>query len=106
VAQSTTVVTVTVPEGSEAQVRELAAGALSDINSVATYQGGLVLEENSYLEFDAGLSADGKFNGWVRSGTAGATLAFGDLCYLDPTDSRWELAHRAPKSKGELYALQ
>jgi len=28
----------------------------------------------------------------VVAGTAGATLAFGDLCYLDPTDSRWELA--------------
>jgi hypothetical protein len=30
--------------------------------------------------------------GATTPGAAGATLAFGDLIYLDPTDSRWELA--------------
>jgi len=38
------------------------------------------------------LSADGKYTGITRSGTAGATLAFGDLVYLQASDSRWELA--------------
>jgi hypothetical protein len=48
--------------------------------------------ENAALLLDPALSADGTYNGIIRGGTAGATLAFGDLCYLDPTDSRWELA--------------
>jgi hypothetical protein len=50
------------------------------------------LGENAGFSLDALLSGDGKYSGIVVGGTAGATLAFGDLCYLDPTDSRWELA--------------
>jgi len=50
------------------------------------------LGENAGFAMDAALSDDGKYSGIVWGGTAGATLAFGDLCYLDPTDSRWELA--------------
>jgi len=52
----------------------------------------LALEENIPLVYDSTLSADGKYSGLVRTGTAGATLAFGDLCYLAVADSRWELA--------------
>ena len=58
----------------------------------ATLQSEINLGENAGLILDAALSADGKYSGITRGGTAGATLAFGDLCYLDPTDSRWELA--------------
>jgi len=52
----------------------------------------LILSENAAILVDPAMSADGKYNGITRAGTAGATLAFGDLVYLDPTDSRWELA--------------
>jgi hypothetical protein len=48
--------------------------------------------ENAGFALDSALSADGKYSGIVRAGTAGAALSFGDLCYLDPTDSRWGLA--------------
>jgi hypothetical protein len=41
---------------------------------------------------DASLSADGTYSGIAEAGTAGATLAFGDLVYLSASDSRWELA--------------
>lgn len=54
--------------------------------------GALTLEENSSIALDPAASADGKYTGITRTGTAGAALAFGDLVYLDPTDSRWELA--------------
>lgn len=54
--------------------------------------GNIQLNENGAFYLDPALSADGKFTGIVRTGTAGAALAFGDLVYLDPTDSRWELA--------------
>lgn len=57
-----------------------------------TLDGAVTMTENTSLAFDPVLSADGTFTGITRTGTAGATLAFGDLCYLDPTDSRWELA--------------
>lgn len=36
--------------------------------------------------------ADGTYVGFAMVGVAGTALAFGDLVYLDPTDSRWELA--------------
>ncbi len=63
-----------------------------DMGGLPLYAGNIELGENAGLRLDALLSADGKYSGIIESGTAGATLAFGDLCYLDPTDSKWELA--------------
>lgn len=57
-----------------------------------TLGGDMTLAENAGIVFDAALSADGKYSGFVRAGVAGATLAFGDLVYLAAADSRWELA--------------
>lgn len=57
-----------------------------------TLGGNITFGENTALIYDAALSADGKYCGLVRAGTAGATLAFGDLIYLAAADSRWELA--------------
>lgn len=50
------------------------------------------LAENQYAAFEDALTADGKYTGLVLQGTAGTTLAFGDLIYLAVADSRWELA--------------
>jgi len=44
------------------------------------------------LKLDSLLSADGKYSGLTCDGVLGATLAFGDLVYLNTTDQRWELA--------------
>ena len=52
----------------------------------------VTLGENYGIKFDTALSADGKYCGMVRAGTAGAALAFGDVVYLAVADSRWELA--------------
>jgi hypothetical protein len=57
-----------------------------------TMTGDITLGENASIAQDPALSADGKYTGTTVTGTAGATLAFGDLVYIDPTDSRWELA--------------
>ena len=56
-----------------------------------TLTGELNLGENAGLVVDSALSADGKYSGITEAGTAGATLAFGDLCYLNNEDGRWEL---------------
>lgn len=48
------------------------------------------LQENIGIELDTTLSADGKYCGITESGTAGATLAFGDLCYFN-SSSKWVL---------------
>ena len=63
-----------------------------------------VLLENDAIKLDAALSADGKWNGITRTGTAGATLAFGDVCYFAVADNRWELADAdsAAKAQGLL----
>lgn len=57
-----------------------------------TLGGNITMGENTELLLDSALSADGKYCGIVRDGTAGTTLAFGDLIYLAAADSRWELA--------------
>jgi len=49
------------------------------------------LAENAPIILDAALSADGTYSGITEAGTAGATLAFGDVIYLAAADSRWEL---------------
>jgi len=56
-----------------------------------TLTGNIIFGENTSLDLDPAGSADGKYSGICITGTAGATLAFGDLCYLAVADSRWEL---------------
>lgn len=51
----------------------------------------LQLTENTPILYDVALSADGKYSGMVMEGTAGATLAFGDLIYFN-SSSKWVLA--------------
>lgn len=50
------------------------------------------LGENAGFAFDNSLSADGKYSGFVLDGTAGATLAFGDICSPSGTSNKWVLA--------------
>lgn len=50
----------------------------------------LTMVENEAIKLVTGLSADGKYSGFTVGGTSGYAQAFGDLVYLDPTDSRWE----------------
>jgi hypothetical protein len=60
--------------------------------SGGTMTGSITLAENAGIALDPAGSADGKWSGITIAGTAGYTQAFGDLVYLDPTDSRWEAA--------------
>lgn len=66
-----------------------------------------IIPEATYLGLAAGLSADGKWCGITVEGTAGAALAFGDLCYLAVADSRWELtdADAAATAGGVLLGM-
>lgn len=52
--------------------------------------GNITLNEKG-LVLDSAISADGAYSGITEAGTAGATLAFGDLIYFNNDDSRWEL---------------
>lgn len=63
-----------------------------------TLAGNITFGENTAIVHDPVLSADGKYCGIVRAGTAGAALAFGDLVYLAAVDSRWELADASAAS--------
>lgn len=75
--------------------------------SGGTLTGEVNLGENAGLILDSALSADGKYSGIVESGIAGAALSFGNLCYLDPTDSRWEKcdANAAAAADGDSRGL-
>lgn len=62
------------------------------VRDTAPTLNGLVQQaESSSIALPASLSADGAFSGTTIAGTAGAALAFGDLCYFAAADSRWEL---------------
>lgn len=55
-----------------------------------TAGGSITLAENSTIALDPAGSADGKYTGITITATAGYAQTYGDLVYLDPTDSRWE----------------
>ena len=75
--------------------------------SAFTTGGTITLAENSSIALDPAGSADGKYTGLTVAGTGGTTLAFGDLIYLDPTDSRWELtdANSASAADGDSRGI-
>jgi hypothetical protein len=57
-----------------------------------TMAGDITLGENTALAVDPSGSADEKWSGITVSGTAGATIAVGELCYIDVTTTEWKLA--------------
>jgi hypothetical protein len=65
----------------------------------------LNMGENAGFALDAALSATGIYCGIVEAGTAGATLVFGDICYLQTADSRWELAGADNAAVGHNFKL-
>jgi len=52
----------------------------------------IVFGENTYIQYDSVLSQDEKACGIMIDGTAGATIAFGDLCSPSGTSNKWVLA--------------
>jgi hypothetical protein len=75
--------------------------------SAFTTGGTITLAENSSIALDPAGSADGKYTGITVTATSGYTQAFGDLVYLDPTDSRWEAtdANAAAGADGDARGL-
>lgn len=55
-----------------------------------SYSGAQTLSEGGSIALDPAGSADGAYSGITVTGISGYTQAFGDVVYLDPTDSRWE----------------
>jgi hypothetical protein len=60
--------------------------------TTANLSGTQLLAEGASIGLDPSASADGAYSGITVTGTSGYAQAFGDLVYLDPTDSRWEAA--------------
>jgi hypothetical protein len=100
---STTLATITTTgnielgHASDTTISRVSAGviAVEGVNVLTTaggtLTGNITLGENTSIDLDPAGSADGKYSGICITGTAGATLAFGDLIYLAVADSRWEL---------------
>ena len=88
------------PSGTDVAIADGGTGASSAAAAIAalgglptaggTMTGNVILAENASVALDPAGSADGKYTGITITATAGYTQAFGDLVYLDPTDSRWE----------------
>jgi len=90
-------------DGNITNVGDIALDSLTADATNINLNSPLQLTENAPIMLDPAGSADGKYSGITVAGTAGATLAFGDLIYLDPTDSRWELcdANAASAADGD-----
>lgn len=75
--------------------------------SGGTMTGDVTLGENASIALDPAGSADGKYTGITIAGTAGATLAFGDVIVLDVTASKWLLAdaNSAASADGDARGL-
>lgn len=85
-------VTATFPMATGTVVIDTATQTLTNKTLTAPVIGGAAqLAEGASIRLDQTLSADGTYSGLTIAGTAGATLAFGDLIYLAVADSRWEL---------------
>ena len=74
--------------------------ATSPTLTTPNISGAAQLAEGASIRLDPVLSADGTYTGTTITGTAGTTLAFGDLVYLAVADSRWELADASAVSTG------
>jgi len=59
---------------------------------VITSSGTLSIPESGVMTLGKNFASDEKYSGIVSSGTAGAALTVGQCCYLQTSDSRWELA--------------
>lgn len=75
--------------------------------SAFTTGGTITLAENTSIALDPAGSADGKYTGITVTATSGYTQAFGDLVYIDPTDSRWEAtdANSAAGADGDARGI-
>jgi len=51
----------------------------------------MTLSEKTSIALDPAGGADGDFSGITFTGTAGATVAFGEFVFLDSADSEWKL---------------
>jgi len=67
-------------------------GIAAVVDDTSPELGGQLVVHEFDVKLDSLLSADGKYSGITCDGVLGATLAFGDLVYLNTTDQRWELA--------------
>ena len=86
-------ITITRSAEDQITISGAAGSGISSIVEDTTPQLGGQLEVGEQdIKYDALLSADGKYSGNTRDGVLGATLAYGDLVYLNTTDQRWELA--------------
>lgn len=90
-----TVGTIELGAASDTTISRVSAGVIAvegvTLLTVAggTLTGNLVLGENTSVDLDPSLSADGKYTGTAVTGTSGEALAFGDVCTLADTSGKW-----------------
>ena len=65
----------------------------------------LQLTEKASIALDPAGGADGDYSGITITGTAGETVAFGDILFLDSADSEWKLADATDVTKSGTKML-
>lgn len=101
-------VTLTLPAVTDTLVTLAATQSLSNKTiTSASLSGTQLLAEGASIGLDPSASADGAYSGITITATSGYAQAFGDLVYLDPTDSRWEAvdANAASGADGDARGI-
>ena len=106
-ATDTTIARVGAGQVSVEGVNVVTVSSTDTLTNKTIGAGVLQLAENASVALDPAGSADGKYSGITISGTAGATLAFGDVIVLDVTASKWLLAdaNSAAAADGDARGL-
>lgn len=91
-ASDTTIARVGAGQISVEGVNVVTTSSTDTLTNKTVGAGTLTLAEGAGIGLDPAGSADEKWTGITVTGTAGATLAVGDLVYLDATAGEWLLA--------------
>lgn len=108
--EGTTAVTHNTSAKTYKMILGVTAKMITDIDSNkldlagGTMTGDITLAENAGINLDPSGSADEKWSGITVTGTAGATLAVGDLCYLN-SSWQWALANASAASTSGTVVL-
>jgi len=82
---------VTIKNDADATVLGIPTGTSTVELGVDGTVSSLVLTEKASIALDPAGGADGDYSGITITGIAGATVAFGEMVFLQASDSRWEL---------------
>jgi len=96
---------VTIKNDADATVLGIPTGTSNITLGVDGTASDIIMTEKSAIRLDPAGGADGDYSGVAFVGTAGETVAFGDIAYLKAADSEWYLAKADAAATAGIVAV-